>query len=70
IAAARVFAGYAGWGAGQLEAEIAAGAWLIVRARLADLFGEAPAAIWRRALRRLGPGYLLFSTLSRTPELD
>lgn len=70
IAAARVFAGYAGWGAGQLEAEIAAGAWLIAPARLGDVFDEAPAAVWRRALRRLGPQYLLFSTLSRKPELD
>jgi putative transcriptional regulator len=38
-AAIRYFAGYAGWGAGQVENEIAAGAWHIVPASAAQLFG-------------------------------
>lgn len=48
----RVFAGYAGWGAGQLEAEIAAGAWFVVAAEPGDAFSPDPAGLWRRVLRR------------------
>ena len=48
----RMFAGYAGWSAGQLEAEIATGAWWIVDAEPADAFTVEPADLWERVLRR------------------
>lgn len=48
----RMFAGYAGWSAGQLEAEIATGAWWIVDAEPADAFTLEPADLWARVLRR------------------
>lgn len=48
----RVFAGYAGWGAGQLESEIDAGAWFVVDAEPGDAFSADPAGMWRRVLRR------------------
>jgi putative transcriptional regulator len=49
-----VLAGYAGWGAGQLDAELAKSAWLIMPVEL-DLIFEVPAsAIWETAIRRLG----------------
>ena len=48
----RMFAGYAGWSAGQLEAEIATGAWWIVDAEPADAFTLEPADLWERVLRR------------------
>lgn len=50
----RVFAGYAGWSAGQLEAEIAEGAWYVVDCLPDDLFGVEPETLWRRVLRRQG----------------
>lgn len=53
----RVFAGYAGWGAGQLETEIAAGAWWVVDARPDDPFSDEPEDLWKRVLRRQ-PGRL------------
>jgi len=44
----RVFTGYSGWGAGQLEGELAQGAWCLVRAT-ADLVFETPAdELWNR----------------------
>jgi putative transcriptional regulator len=57
VAGLRVFAGYAGWGADQLESEIAAGAWYVVPSEHADLFGAAPEGLWTRVLRRQ-PGEL------------
>jgi len=50
----RVFAGYAGWSAGQLEAEIGEGAWYVVDSDPEDLFGAEPETLWRRVLRRQG----------------
>ena len=48
----RCFAGYAGWSAGQLEDEIAEGAWFVVDAEPADLFTDDPAGLWRAVLAR------------------
>lgn len=50
----QVLAGYAGWGAGQLDEELAQSAWLIMPVEL-DLIFEIPAAAaWEAAIRRLG----------------
>ena len=56
----RLIAGYAGWGPGQLDAELAASAWLSVEVH-PDLIFDTPAEdMWERAIRRLGatPGHL------------
>ena len=53
IAAVRIFAGYAGWGAGQLESELEAGAWIVVPAVPEDVLGPSD-DLWRRVLRRQG----------------
>lgn len=50
----RIFAGYAGWGAGQLEGEIANEAWWVVDGMLGDLFSPAPLELWASVLRRNG----------------
>jgi putative transcriptional regulator len=50
----RVFAGYAGWGAGQLEGEIAEGAWYVVECLPRDPFVAAPDRMWSGVLRRQG----------------
>jgi len=55
----RVFAGYAGWGSGQLENEIAEGAWYVVPAETGDLLDPDAGGLWRRVLRRQ-PGELAF----------
>lgn len=52
--AVRVFRGYAGWGPGQLESEIEAGAWLVLDAEPGDVFATQPDELWRTVLRRQG----------------
>src|SRR5215208_2059687 len=42
----RVFAGYAGWGAGQLDDEIGRDDWILEPAQPSDVFSEAPEALW------------------------
>lgn len=53
----RVFAGYAGWGSGQLEAEIEEGSWYVLPAAPGDLYDADPERLWARVLRRQ-PGEL------------
>lgn len=55
----RIFAGYAGWGDRQLEAEIDEGSWYVVAATPGDLLSPEPATLWRQVLRRQ-PGELAF----------
>lgn len=52
--AVRVFRGYSGWGALQLDDEIAAGAWMVFDARPSDLFDPEPDRLWREVIRRQG----------------
>jgi putative transcriptional regulator len=52
FAGLRIFAGYAGWGAGQLEGEIDEGAWYVVDAESRDPFTDEPDDLWRAVLRR------------------
>jgi putative transcriptional regulator len=51
---ARVLAGYAMWGPGQLEDELASSAWLTMDVDPALIFGVPPEDMWETALRRLG----------------
>jgi putative transcriptional regulator len=46
----RVFVGYAGWGPGQLEAELAAGSWAVVAARGEVLFTTPAEDLWKDLL--------------------
>jgi putative transcriptional regulator len=51
---ARVLAGYAGWGPGQLDEELAQSAWLMAEVDLDIVFDTAADAMWETAIRRLG----------------
>lgn len=48
----RIFAGYSGWGAGQLEDEISEGSWYVVPYESRDPFSPNPERLWEEVLRR------------------
>jgi len=50
----RFVLGYAGWGEGQLQAELDEGAWVVCPASEELVFDTRPDTLWRRALRQLG----------------
>jgi putative transcriptional regulator len=66
----RVFAGHAGWGPGQLEAEMDEESWIVERADREDVFTEDPEELWSRVLRRKGREYALLSTMPIDPSLN
>ena len=63
----RVFAGYAGWGPGQLRSEIDQGAWYVLPAEPADAFNPEPEQLWRAVLRRSGGALALVATYPEDP---
>jgi putative transcriptional regulator len=66
----RVFAGYAGWGPGQLEGELEAGGWFVVDAEADDPFDPDPADLWARVLGRQ-PGRLrIFAHCPPDPSVN
>lgn len=66
----RVFAGYSGWGAGQLEKEIEDGAWYLLPAEAHDPFSDAPQNLWGQVLRRQGGQLAMLATLPKDPSLN
>jgi putative transcriptional regulator len=61
----RVFAGFAGWGPGQLDDELGREDWIVEPAQPSDVFSEEPEALWGSVLERKGGQYAL---LARMPE--
>src|SRR6185295_12509650 len=65
----RIYAGYAGWGAGQLEGEIEEGSWYVVPSQPPDAFQADPTDLWREVMRRQ-PGELAWhANRPADPEL-
>lgn len=70
LAGLRIFAGYAGWGAAQLDGEIEEGSWYVVPGETWDAFRTDTTELWREVLRRQ-PGEMAWhSTRPADPELN
>jgi putative transcriptional regulator len=67
---ARVFAGFAGWGEGQLEAELDHGDWIAHTALPEDIFTDVPAELWSRVLMRKGGSYALIARMPPDPSVN
>jgi putative transcriptional regulator len=66
----RVFSGYSGWGPGQLEEELAVGAWLVVDPSPDDALSSDPNQLWRTVLRRQGGRLALLAAFPTDPSLN
>ena len=66
----RLFAGYAGWGPGQLEAELEEPSWIVVSAEADDAFADDPDALWREVVHRKGGPFSLMENMPFDPGLN
>ena len=66
----RVFAGYAGWGEGQLDAEVEHGDWIAHAALPEDVFTDVPEELWSAVLKRKGGGYALLARMPVDPSVN
>lgn len=66
----RVYAGYAGWGAGQLESELEDSAWILEQAEPEDVFSAAPEGLWSEVLRRKGGPYAVLALMPPDPSMN
>jgi putative transcriptional regulator len=66
----RVFAGYAGWGDGQLDAEVDQGDWIAQVALPEDVFSDVPEDLWGSVLTRKGGSYALLARMPADPSVN
>ena len=67
---ARVFAGYAGWGPGQLDDELSEGSWIVEPAEPEDVFTADPDELWSEVLRRKGGPFGVLALMPPDPSLN
>jgi putative transcriptional regulator len=66
----RVFAGYSGWGAGQLEAELEQSSWIVEDVAGFDLFPQPENDLWGTVLRSKGGVYRVVALMPEDPSLN
>ena len=66
----RAYAGYSGWGEGQLEAELEIDSWIVEAPLPAELFPDDPAALWSDVLARKGGQYALIARMPADPSMN
>ena len=70
VRAIRAFGGYAGWGGGQLEQEVAEEAWIDAEPDAADVFTDDHDGLWSRVLERKGGTWRLVARMPEDPSLN
>lgn len=70
VAGLRIFAGYAGWSAGQLDEEIREGGWYVVEAEARDAFTSEPETLWPTVLRRQRGNLALVASFPDDPTMN
>lgn len=66
----RVFAGYAGWGPGQLEAELEREDWIVATPHEDEVFSDEAEALWPAVLNRLGGRFALLARMPLDPAMN
>lgn len=67
---ARIFSGYAGWGPGQLDAELEREDWFVAPAGVDDIFNPDADELWGRVLSRKGGHYKLVARMPIDPSVN
>lgn len=67
---ARVFAGHAGWGPGQLEAEVEQDGWIVAPARVEQVFTDEPEGLWGSVLEAKGGRFALLARMPVDPSVN
>ena len=70
IGSLRIFAGYSGWGPGQLQKELSDGAWYVVDSEPGDVSTPEPEGMWRSVLRRQRGELAMVATYPDDPSLN
>jgi putative transcriptional regulator len=66
----RVYAGFSGWGEGQLESELAEEAWIVEPPIPRELFPEDPGTLWSDVLARKGGQFSLLARMPIDPSMN
>jgi putative transcriptional regulator len=66
----RVYAGYSGWGEGQLEGELRSDSWFVEPPLPAELFPEDPDSMWSDVLARKGGSFALLARMPADPSVN
>jgi putative transcriptional regulator len=66
----RFYLGYSEWAPGQLESEIAIGAWILAPGDRDLVFSDDPDGVWQQALLALGGKYAPMSFIPEDPSLN
>ena len=70
LAELRVYVGYAGWSAGQLDAEVANGDWFVVDLEPGDPWRAGDEDLWRDVLDRQGGRLAVFARFPDDPSAN
>lgn len=66
----RAYAGYAGWGPGQLDAELEREDWITAKPTADDVFTDDPDNLWARVLERKGGRFALIARMPTDPSVN
>jgi putative transcriptional regulator len=66
----RIYAGYSGWGPGQLEGELKRESWVVLKATEQVVFDPDPQATWAEALAKKGPLYQIILQTGFKPSMN
>lgn len=70
VEAVRLYTGYSGWGAGQLDAELASGVWYVMSAMPDDVLCSNPDELWRSVMKRQGGRLASQSLFPQNPHAN
>ena len=66
----KLFLGYSGWSAGQLEKEIEEGSWMVVKPTRDILFDTSAESMWKSSVKLLGSRYAYIANMPLNPQLN